>query len=386
MTVKTGTIAVINADERAKSAIESSASDNTYKFDMTPDVAKEALINDEIDGYLVVNKVEGKYSPDFYKKPTSRDITLTNISSALEKLQMSDVRSELGLSEEQVNRLNSNKVEINTIRVENNKDGSNSQTSESDPSFFVKKGLAYVVCFMVFIFIMNYVGIISQEIAAEKGSRIMEIILSSVSATTHFFGKMIGIGFVILTQVVIYIGMFFIGKGVVNHFKLLDKINMPNINIAQILGSATNDILISLVYAILGILIYTSIAGFLGSLVSRTEDVQKTVMPITLIGVVGFYIGMYALTNANNPLVQISSQIPLFTPFVMPFRMASGTVSSLEITLSIIISIIFTVICLWLSSMFYKSNVLIYSEKGVINTFKKSVQLFKSERKLSNKN
>lgn len=104
------------------------------------------------------------------------------------------------------------------------------------------------------------------------------------------------------------------------------------------------------------------------------------ITPIIFTALAGFYIGMYAMTSTNNPIVRIGSQIPLFTPFVMPFRIAAETVSNPEIVLSIIISIIFMVLCLWFSAVFYKSNVLIYSDKGLINTFKRSFALWKSEK------
>ena len=90
---------------------------------------------------------------------------------------------------------------------------------------------------------------------------------------------------------------------------------------------------------------------------------------------------MYALASTNNAIVKIGSLVPFFTPFVMPFRVAAETVTSTEILLSIVITIVFMVICLWVSAIFYKSNVLVTSDKGLFATLKRSYQLLKSERK-----
>ena len=336
------------------------------------------MLNNEIEGYLVVKESQGKLTPTYYRKPTSKDIALGSIKQGLTQYQMIEMSKKMGLSEEEVAALSNNEVAINTIKLAETNTGDLKEENADDPINFVKTGVAYVVCFLVFMFIMNYMGIISQEIAAEKGFRIMEIILSSVSATTHFFGKMIGIGCVILTQILCYIILYFIGKTVIDQWDLLNQFG--DIDIAQYLGQSSDIIGLGLVYALLGILIYTSLAAFLGSLVSKTEDVQKVLTPITLLGLAGFYIGMYALNSTNNPVVQIGSQVPFFTPFVMPFRIAAGTVNQTEIWFSIGLGIIFMIIALVVSSMFYKSNVLVYSEKGIIATLKRSFHLWKSER------
>src|SRR5699024_12531187 len=99
------------------------------------------------------------------------------------------------------------------------------------------------------------------------------------------------------------------------------------------------------------------------------------ITPIIFLALGGFYIGMFALNSTNNSLVRITSQIPLFTPFIMPFRVAAVTVSSTEIAISIVVSVLFMAFVLWFSLLFYLSNVLLYSYKGMVNVFKRSFAL-----------
>lgn len=373
-----GEIAVVNSTPQIQEVIQQSDQQNEILFDLDQEDAAQLLTEDDIEGYLVIESSDDILAANYYRKTTSKDINLSNIQQGLNAYYLSQTAENLGLSNDQLAQIQATQIDFETINIQLDESGETTETSASDPTVFVRQGVAYAVSFIVFLFIMNYVGIISQEIAAEKGSRIMEIILSSISATKHFFGKMIGIGLVILTQIGAYVILFFLFRLILQQFDIFGF--MDDIDIGYYMNNSGNVLFLGLVYSLIGILIYTSIAGFLGSLVSRTEDVSKMITPIIFTALAGFYIGMYAMTSTNNPIVRIGSQVPLFTPFVMPFRIAAETVSNSEIVLSIIISIIFMVLCLWFSAVFYKSNVLIYSDKGLINTFKRSFALWKSEK------
>lgn len=381
MSSTAGTVALVNADDEVREVILAGDANNAFVLDLTEEEAKSELNEDHIDGYLVIERTEESLSGTYYRKPTSKDINVGSIQQALATFHLNNTAEQMGLNQEQLLQIQSSTVDIDTIILQTSDAGLTTEISSQDPTVLVRQGVAYGVSFIVFMFIMTYVSIISQEIAAEKGSRIMEIILSSISASTHFIGKMVGIGLVILTQLLAYVILFFLARLFIQQ---LDFFNfLEQFNIGYYLTQSGNVMLLGALYAIIGILIYTSIAGFLGSLVSTTEDVNKMITPIIFTALAGFYIGLYANVSTNNPVVRIGSQIPLFTPFVMPFRIAAETVGNTEIVISFIVSIIFMVICLWVSIIFYKSNVLVYSDKGLINTFKRSFALWKSEREAS---
>lgn len=376
-----GEIAVVNANSEIQEVISINSGQNDYIFDYTEEEANQALNEDSIDGYLVIEQTEETLNGVYYRKPTSLDINTSLIQQVLGDFHLNNVADSMGMTQEQLNFIQSSTVAIDTIILQTGNDGTTTETSSQDPTVLVRQGVAYGVSFIVFMFIMTYVSIISQEIAAEKGSRIMEIILSSISATTHFLGKMVGVGLVILTQLAAYVVIFFLVRLVIQQMDFFNFID--EFDIGYYISNSGNVLALGALYAVIGILIYTSIAGFLGSLVSTTEDVNKMITPIIFTALAGFYIGLYANVSTNNPIVRIGSQIPLFTPFVMPFRIAAETVGSGEIILSFVLSIIFMILCLWFSTVFYKSNVLVYSDKGLINTFKRSFALWKSEKEAS---
>ncbi len=377
-----GELAVIVQQEELAKIVEENNQKNTLIWDYSNvEDAKEALDKGNIDAYLVVKEDNQQIKAQLYKETTGKNIDLSSVEKALDNLQLENLSKQIGLDKQQLASIQKSNVSIENINISESKDGETVETAENDPKVIARKGIAYFSVFIVFMFIMNYSSIISQEIANEKGSRIMEIILSSVDASTHFFGKMIGILLVILTQVVIYGVIYWVLKFVFFDSQILEFLKLPTMDITSLTGDVTDILIYSLGFALLGIMTYSCLSGFLGSLVTKTEDVNKVLSPIMLFAVAGLYIGIFAMQSPNNMLVRVGSHFPLMTPFIIPFRIATETIAGNELVIAFIVSILFSILSLWIASMFYKSNVLTHSDKGIINTLKRSYTLWKSEKK-----
>lgn len=377
-----GNVAVITQQQEVKDAVSTMEDENTYIFDIDEKTAKEKLVNKEIDGYLLLTSPD-QYQAKFYQNNAGKSINTTGLGQVLSQLSLESTMKRLNLDAEALAAVEQSRVNIETIRVQQDDKGNTTEVASNDPVRTAKIGLAYVVCIVVFTFTMNYVGIVSQEIAAEKGSRIMEIVLSSVSATSHFLGKMLGVSMVIVTQMLIYLGLGFVLTQAFKVYggQLLASTPISSEMISTTLKSAGPLIGYGALFAVLGISVYAVIAAFLGSLVSKVEDVNKMIAPITFIGLAGFYIALYALNSPNSGIVKFGSLFPLFSAFVMPFRLANDVVTGTDILLAVAFVIIFLVICVWLSVVFYKSNVLVYSDKGLTGAIKESFAILKNERK-----
>ncbi|OYQ67056.1 ABC transporter permease [Aerococcus sp. 1KP-2016] len=376
-----GKVAIVGGEDQTIQAIETynqDANELTYMDDENQ--AKEALTNGTIDGYLAINdsdpsNIQGK----FYRDTSGKNVSVTVFQDALKGVQTTNRAANMGLTEDEAQDLIESTVAIETTALNFQK--GTSERSQ-DINALVRQGVAYIASFIVFMFVANYISIISQEIAVEKGSRIMEIILSSISATEHFMGKMLGIFLVLLTQVAFYAVL------VVGAYMYLVNTQLPaeiqvlleGETINSLMQTAMPVIVWSLVFAFLGIVTYSVLAAFLGSLVSNVQDVNKMITPIMMLSLAGFYIGMFGMSFSNNTFVKISSHIPFFTPFVMPFRIAAETVSTGELWAAVLISLVFSIFCLWISTKFYKTNVLTYSDKGLFGTLKQSWKLQQSER------
>src|SRR5699024_4040301 len=114
-----------------------------------------------------------------------------------------------------------------------------------------------------------------EEVAGEKGTRMMEVILSSTTATTHFFGKIIGVFLVMLLHVAVYAVA---GFAAFQYFKGHEFIQpfIEGIDIGAILVDFLE---FSSVFLIIGVVMYMFIAAFLGSLITKTEDINKAATP-----------------------------------------------------------------------------------------------------------
>jgi len=346
----------------------------------TEEQAREALGNDEIDGYVLAEVQNGTVSANVVHDNSLSNVIPT-INEQLTGIQMSLRAGQLGLSpEEAASLIEPVEVQNETVTIENGQIIEENQ--EASVQEMIQQASAYVVNMAIFIFIISYASIIAEEIANEKGSKIMEIILSSATATQHFFGKLFGVILMILTQIAIYavvgIGAFLYFR---NHELVQQVLSAVDVNtlISGLLGY-------SLVFFILGVLMYMVVSAFLGSLATKQEDVNKVVTPLIFLVLFGFYIGNFALTSSENLFIVITSHIPLLTPFIMPFRIAVESVGNVELWISIGVSLLTTVLLTLLSLAFYRSNVLVYSDANIFANIKRSWNIMQSNRRAKRNN
>ncbi|SFQ14918.1 ABC-2 type transport system permease protein [Desemzia incerta] len=361
-------IAVLTDNQQVVSILQS----ETEEFEVNSDIttaaeAESAMEAEELDGYLVVEEENGLYTGNYTYSPDSKELDTLYLNSLLSTIQQSQQAAELDLEQEDIaNLLTPATLEETRIEFE----GGGITTTESAEDAIRMAG-AYVVGIAVFMFIMTYSSIIGEEIASEKGTRIMEVILSSVSSTTHFFGKLVAIVLICFTQIAIYavLGVIALQIGFVKDL-------LEGFDISSILQGFVGT---SLIYFVLGIVLYAVLAAFLGSLVSKVEDVSKAVTPIVFLSLAGFYAGLFAFYNPTHMVIKIGSYIPLFTSFIMPFRVASDTVTATGITVSIAVLIVFVLLTTWLSLLLYRSSVLIYSDAGMFKTMQISLKAMKKK-------
>lgn len=364
-------IAIVSEDKAmTDSYIELAKNDfDINKKIMTESTAKKALEKEEIDGYLVIsvknNQLTGQYTGVETLGSTNQQLLL----GYLNQMQLGLNSSSLGLTSDQVTKLLSQaslsetQVKISDGKIEENKDNRMAMT-------FV----GFFVVLAMYMIVLLYASITAQEVASEKGTRIMEIILSSTTAAKHFYGKIMGIFLVILTQVIIYlfsgIVAYFLAKDMDTVKGFLETVSMDEL-IKGILGY-------NLLYLLLGVLIYTILSAFTGSLVSKSEDAAKAVTPVTyLIMIASLPTMMLGMSDPQNILIKIFSFVPFFSSFAMPVRIANDSVTNSEILISLSILVVAIVLLLRMSARVYKSTVLIYSDKSMMQVFKDALRVTK---------
>lgn len=296
--------------------------------------AMDSLAREGIEGYLVVE--EGQESvASFYRLKESKNIQLDHIQEVLNQhghiqryAEVAQVDPDL-LKDVQVSPVN-----IASVDLVRDEQGNLVQETTDNGREFFRLAIAMITTIGGFIFVSHYCSLIAQEVASEKGMRIMEILLSSMSARTHFLGKIVGILLAIFTQVIVYLVIVAVFNQLLPLDSLLSSVIGQSLNWTDLLSDSRGLIIGVLIFFGIGIFTYTNLAALLGSLVTRVEDLQKSLTPLVLFSLVSFYIGLFSLQNVNSSLVGIASFVPGVSPFVMAYRMADETVSLPHVLIS----------------------------------------------------
>lgn len=282
------------------------------------EAAREAFNQEEIAGYLVAQEQGDTIQSTFYHDGLEQEAA--RLEDALTQVQMNLRAQALDIAPEEAMHL-SEAVNLVVQEVTPGED-------DQDPfTQIMSQGLTTISNAAIFFFVLIYVGFIIEEIAREKGSRVMEILLSSVSATEQFFGKLLGMLGLIFLHAAIYVVLGVAGYAYISRqaFYQAFLAELPA-NVFAISGQLG---WIIALYFLSAFLMYLSVSAFLGSLATKAEDGQKVVSPLSMFMMAGLYIGYFA--PAESALVQYASYFPPFTPLLMPMRVAAESLSLIHI-------------------------------------------------------
>ncbi|PTE41796.1 ABC transporter permease [Staphylococcus equorum] len=322
--------------------------------------AKSQVKNEKLDkAYVIKLSEDKKLSGKILSKDTVSEQDKQKLKTALSTIQTQFVAANLDLSQDELKQLQSQSKVTSEVLADN---ANNSNLNEAQKGFNTM--IVYAGVMLIFFIVFNYASQVAMEIATEKTSRVIEMIITSVSPVTHILAKMAGVLSVALTQISI-----FIVAGIIC-FLLFDIGDMlkgfdiePNELTVQL-------IVVGIISMIIGILSYIILASILGSITARIEDINQSLMPMTLISMIAFYISLFSIMNTDTLLVKITSFIPLLSPFVMFVRASTPDVAIWEIVLSMVISIITIFILLWVAVRSYKDTILSF-DKGFMSSVKR---------------
>lgn len=235
-----------------------------------------------------------------------------------------------------------------------------------------QKFVAAMMIVMLFMFVMNYMMILGQDIGAEKGSKVMEVILSSTTATVHLIGKVLGVLFMCGTQIAIYVVLMILGLLV--YGDRLVHVLVPAVSLD---GQSVMMAALSVLYFVLALYAFVMLTALLVSLVSRTEDIAKALQPLSLLGLFGFYVGVFfAQFQPTHTAVTVLSWLPLLSNYTMPFRVATQTAQGWEVAGSLALYVLFNVVLTVITFRVYRHTVLLYNNHGVWTNVKLALSTF----------
>ncbi len=197
---------------------------------------------------------------------------------------------------------------------------------------------------LLWIALGQYGNMVAQGVVEEKATRIMEILLATIQPSRLLAGKVIGIGLVGLLQLTI------VGAAALVAVQVTNVAAIPALGVASILAD--------IFWFLIGFLFYATAYSAVASLVSRQEEVQGAVAPISILQIAGYLLMYAALPNPSGPLATVASLLPPFAPILMAVRMAASDVPFWQFGLAAALTIASTVGLTWLAGRMYSNAAL----------------------------
>jgi ABC-2 type transport system permease protein len=204
--------------------------------------------------------------------------------------------------------------------------------------------VAFVGVLLLYGQLFAYGYWVAAGVVEEKSSRVVEVLLATLRPSHLLRGKILGIGLLGLAQLLLI--------GLVGLFasSAVGTLEFPSGAIATI-G-------LVLTWFVLGFFFYASLFAVAGSIVTRQEDLQTTMTPLTILIVGSFFIGLSATSNPDSTLAVVASLLPFSSPLVMPTRIALGDAATWEVVASIAISVAATAALIPLATKIYSRALL----------------------------
>lgn len=336
---------------------------------------KEELIEKHPKSYVLYYDQGYKLMSQF---PIQKEI-LQSIQSVLQNIHHQLTLNDFLTIEEQ-------KVLNTTMELEN------VATHQKDQLNSDKQNLVFMVITSIYFTMLSFSTSVANEVIYEKSTRQLELILTSVSAKTHFLSKMLSGWLAIMAQALIF-GCFVIislvfrnlydeSRGLIQLIQRLQLMQFEQETLGGILSSLTFEwefickILFIFFFLMMGILLLQMVLVIISSFIANIEEAGNVQGPFYLILLVVYYFAISVNTpyQMSEGIGFICSFLPFLNMLFMPCRLLIQNVSILELSLSALISSLFMGLILTKGPKIYQRGVLDYSSKGFLGVMKKTIE------------
>ncbi|WP_144510729.1 ABC transporter permease [Bacillus sp. FJAT-22090] len=353
-------IAIINETDAEIEEIFETTSDIEFSF---PSAEKTEIEKQVVDGdYAAVVFVKDQNNSLAAEIATFEPLNFNDqlsISSTLQYAGKIYEVQQLNLTAEQAEKILQSET---TISTKNLNEQSSSGKSEDEKAAGI--GASFLVGFLIYSFVMTFLSMITTDVASEKGSRVLEVLLASVKPSTHFMAKLTGTFLLALTQ----IGALLLVQSLL--FMFIDGGSKWDAVVKIANELSFGYIGYAIAFLLLTIILYLILGALLGSLVSKVEESSQAMMPAMMVGIIGFYVLISGMASPDTILIKVFSYIPFTSGMVMPLRIGATDIASFAPIVSMLVLIGTVILMFLLSLSFYKRSVLTYSSGGIIQKIK----------------
>lgn len=224
----------------------------------------------------------------------------------------------------------------------------------------VKMVLPMVMCMLLFYLIYFYGYWVANSIVAEKTSRVMELLLTSTKPMELVVGKCVGMGFLAITQfasILLVAFISFTGSGVIVKKFIDANANIFDIG-AVLAGVPAVQWVLIILFFILGYVLYAVLNALVGATVSKLEDLNTAIMPVSFISIIGFYLAYMGTMSPEGIIGKVATYVPFSCSFFIPSVILAGTISTVSMLIALLILIVTIVILVLFTARVYSVVIL----------------------------
>lgn len=322
---------------------------------------QERILGEETNAIALILMEDEQYCYIQFLRSPDGDVTTYELSLLGESVQNAYTKAKvqtLGLTKEEMTFF-----EISVIASSSIVDTEDAivleDTSISDVEYWFVYGMMFAVLMVCVMGSSQVAGSIVQE----KSSRIVEYLLTSIRPLALIVGKVLAMLTAVLAQMIVLILSAFISS------KIGETISGTGTNIItqymtpEMLSSLNfGNIVLGLIVAGFGMILYATLAGLCGATASRMEDASESQMLLTFTSLIGFYIGMGAsttlMTSGDNAFVTFALIFPISSAFLLPAALLIGKANVITAVIAIIVLLISIVLMFQFVAKVYEALIL----------------------------
>lgn len=304
----------------------------------------ESVTKDKTKFLLIVNEKDGVLSCEYTVNSIGTGPSPTELGGAIQKANAAKLLGEYNVPPATLQNAMA-PVNVNVIQQ----------------STGMLQGMitSLVVTMLLYFAIYMYGYGVAVSVAAEKTSRVMEILITSTKPSSIIIGKTSAMGVLGLLQLLltIIVGGVAYALAFPKDFSIMGE----SINLS---GFTPLAVIMLIVYFILGYALYAMLSAVAGATVSKAEDVNSAITPISMLSMISFFLAYYpSVIPGGGKITQIVSMIPFTAPFAMPGRLLSMNVPAWQMIISIVLLAGSIILFTWVSIKLYSSAVLHYGKR-----------------------
>ena len=346
--------------ERLMGGIDGTASTNRARVQPVTSgaiAAAESLLTqrvmaDSLAGYLVLDSATLASGDARYAgRNTTAIFAMQRLERSLQSELLVQRMGERGIDAEIGRQLAATKVDISTEQLSDKGRGGSGKLN-----LVFGMAVALLLYMMVFVYGLN----VLRGVLEEKQTRVAEVVIASIAPARLLIGKVIGVGSVGLTQMVIWFAtsaLLWQARAPLFARFGIDAAPMafPEITALQV-GAL-------LVFFVAGFLFYAGLFAAAGATVGSEQEAQQAQMPIVLLLVSSITLAQNILMQPEGSLARIMSMLPHSAPIIMPLRMTVAPVPISELVTSLLSVSVGAIVSIWLASRIYRVGLLMYGKR-----------------------